>query len=137
MQTPSTDLAVQSTDLAARRADLRARVEDLNRMILEGRVLAAHDKHYAEDVVQQENELEPTVGKAANRSREEAFLADVTDFRAAEVRSVAVDPARDTTMVEWFFDYDHRAWGTRTFHQVAVQRWRDGRIVHERFYYGA
>lgn len=121
----------------AKAADLRARVEDLNRMVLEGDLLAAHDKHYADDVVQQENEREPTVGKAANRKREEAFLANVTDFRGAEVKSVAVDAANDTTMVEWFFDYDHREWGTRRYHQVAVQRWRDGLIAHERFYYGS
>lgn len=41
------------------------------------------------------------------------------------------------TQVEWFFDYDHREWGTRRYHQIAVQRWRGGLIIHERFYYGA
>jgi hypothetical protein len=122
---------------AVKAADLQARVQDLNRMSLEGDLLGAHDKHYADDVVQQENESEPTVGKAANRRREEEFLTNVTRFRGAKVKAVAVNAATDTTMVEWVFDYDHRAWGTRTYHQVAVQRWRDGLIVHERFYYGS
>ena len=111
-------------------------VEDLNQMILNGQLLEAHDKHYADDVIQQENEMAPTVGKAANRKREEQFLADVTEFRGADVKAVAVDPKNDTTIVEWFFDYDHREWGTRRYHQTAVQRWRGEQIVHERFYYG-
>lgn len=135
MNTPQPDLV--ASDLAAKASDLRARVEDLNRMVLAGDLLAAHDKHYADDVVQQENELPPTVGKLANRSREETFLSNVTALRAADVKSVAVDAAHDTTMVEWFFDYDHAEWGTRTYHQVAVQKWRNGLISHERFYYGS
>lgn len=129
-------MTTQTSDLAAKAANLRARVEDLNQAIIDGNLLDAHDKHYAEDVVQQENELEPTIGKAANRRREEEFLSNVTEFRKAEVKSTAVNAASDTTMVEWFFDYDHREWGTRRYHQVAVQQWCEGLIVHERFYYG-
>jgi hypothetical protein len=126
----------QAIDLTEKEIDLRNRVEDLNQMVLAGKILEAHDKHYADDVIQQENELEPTAGKVANREREEAFLSNVTEFRGAEVKSVAVDAANDTTMVEWYFDYDHREWGTRRYHQVAVQRWHNGQVVHERFYYG-
>lgn len=121
----------------AHAAGLLARVEDLNRLIQDGRLLDAHDRYYADEVVQQENELPPTVGKDTNRRREEEFLDQVTEFRDAHVLSVAVDPVNDVTMVEWFFDYDHREWGTRRYHQISVQRWRDGRIVHERYYYGS
>ena len=83
----------------------------------------------------QENEQPPTVGKDANREREKRFLANVTEFRGAEVKAVAVGD--NVTMVEWFFDYTHKEWGKKTYHQVAVQRWKDGKIVHERFYYGS
>ncbi len=115
--------------------DLKARVEDLNRMILEGQILEAIDKHYADDVVMQENEQPPTVGKAANRAREAEFLANLVEFRGAEVKAVTV--GEGVTMVEWFFDYTHAAWGDRTYHQVSVQHWEDGQIIHERFYYGS
>jgi len=40
-------------------------------------------------------------------------------------------------MVEWFFDYTHKDWGRRAYHQVSVQRWKNGKIVNERFYYGS
>ena len=117
--------------------DLKTRIDDLNRLVLEGKIMDAFERYYAENVVMQENEQEPTVGKAANRAREKQFLDSLVDFRGAEVKSVAVDEERDVTMVEWFYDYTHREWGQRTYQQVSVQRWEDGQIVHERFYYGS
>ena len=113
---------------------LRELVEDLNSMILEGRALEAFEKYYAEDVVMQENARPPTIGKDANREREREFFSKIVELRGADVKAVAVGD--DVTMVEWFFDYTHKEWGRRTYHQVAVQRWKDGKIVHERFYYG-
>jgi SnoaL-like polyketide cyclase. len=114
--------------------NLKNSIEDLNSMTLKGQILEAFEKYYADDVVMQENEQPPTVGKDTNREREKEFLANVTEFRGAEVKAVAVGD--DVTMVEWFFDYTHKEWGKKTYHQVAVQRWKDGKIVHERFYYG-
>jgi ketosteroid isomerase-like protein len=104
-------------------------------MILEGRALEAFEKYYAEDVSMQENELPPTIGKAGNREREKEFFSNLVELRGADVKAVAVGD--DVTMVEWFFDYTHKEWGRRTYHQVAVQRWKDGKIVHERFYYAS
>ncbi len=114
--------------------ELKESVNDLNSMILQGNALEAFEKYYAEDVVMQENDLPPTVGKEANREREKEFFSKVVEFRGAEVKAVAIGDG--ITMVEWFFDYTHEDWGRRTYHQVAVQRWKDGKIVHERFYYG-
>ncbi len=113
---------------------LKELVNDLNPMVLQGRAMEAFEKYYADDVVMQENEQPPTVGKNANREREKQFFANVTEFRGAQVNAVAVGD--NVAMVEWFADYTHKEWGKKTYHQVAVQRWKDGKIVHERFYYG-
>lgn len=115
--------------------NLRELVNDLNSMILQGQIMEAFEKCYADNVIMQENEQPPTVGKDANREREKQFLADLVEFRGAEVKAVAIGD--NITMVEWFFDYTHKEWGKKTYHQVAVQRWNDGKIVHERFYYGS
>lgn len=69
---------------------LKELVEDLNSMIVKGQILEAFEKYYADDVVMQENEQPPTVGKDANREREKEFLANVTEFRGAEAKAVAV-----------------------------------------------
>ena len=114
---------------------LKDLVEDLNPMILKGQIMEAFEKYYHNDVVMQENEQTPTIGKAANREREEQFLANLVKFGKAEAKAVAVGD--NVTMEEWFFDYTHNEWGKKTYHQVAVQRWKDSKIIHERFYYGS
>jgi hypothetical protein len=115
--------------------NLRESVNDLNSMILKGQIVEAFEKYYDDNIVMQENEQPPTIGKEANREREKQFLANLVEFRGAEVKAVAV--GEDVTMVEWFYDYTHKEWGKVTHDQVSVQHWKDGRIVHERFYYGS
>ena len=114
--------------------NLLEKINDLNGMILQGKALEAFDKYYHEDIVMQENNNPPIPGKAANRQREEDFFGAITEFRGAQPLKVTV--GENTTMVEWHFDYTHREWGVRKFNQVAVQEWKDGQIIHERFYYG-
>jgi hypothetical protein len=113
----------------------KTQIELINKMILSGQAMDAFDRYYADDVIMQENDQPPTVGKSANRDRELTFFSSVTDFRGAQVLSVG--EAGDKTYVEWFYDYTHKDWGVRRYHQMAVQTWKNGKIVHERFYYGA
>jgi hypothetical protein len=102
-------------------------------MVLQGKIMEAFEKHYHEDVIMQENEMEPRVGKAANRAAELDFLSKVTQFRGA--RPLKVTAGKDATMVEWHYDYTHKEWGVRNYSQVSVQEWKDGQIIREKFYY--
>lgn len=111
------------------------KINELNRMVLEGKALEAFDRFYADDIVMQENDTPPTIGKAANRQREVEFFGAIKEFRGAQVLAVAA--AGDKTFVEWHYDYTHKEWGVRRYHQVAVQTWKNGKIIQERFYYGS
>jgi hypothetical protein len=113
--------------------NLQANFEDIKNLVLQGKAMEAFEKYYGEDVVMQENESPATVGKVANRSRELDFFSKVTEFRGAEVKAVAYGD--DVIISEWFVDYTHSEWGKVTHDQVSVQRWKDGKVVHERFYY--
>ena len=112
---------------------LQESVHALNQQILAGDVLGAFEKFYADEVVMQENEGEPITGKAACRAHEEDFVGNITAFRGAAVKNIIFSD--DIVAVEWHFDFDHARWGTRNYNQVAVQRWRNGQIVNEKFYY--
>jgi len=114
---------------------LRERVETLNRMILEGKILDAFDRFYAENVVMADNFTGDRVGFDTCRKFEEDFVSNLTAFRGAEVLDLAVDEANGLAFVKWHFDYSHREWGDRAYNQVAVQLWKGGKIVHERFIY--
>lgn len=114
-------------------ADLKTLVEELNQMILDGKILDAFEKFYAEEIVMQDNNYPARVGKAENRTYEEAFVNGLTEFRGAKVVNTLISDG--IAVVEWWFDYTHKDYGVRNYHQVAVQRWKDGQIVEEKFYY--
>ncbi|GAB3508897.1 hypothetical protein GCM10027341_45300 [Spirosoma knui] len=108
-------------------------INALNRLVLEGQAMEAFERYYDDEVVMQENALPPTVGKAANRQREQNFFASITDLRTLRVLDVAAGD--NVTMVVWQYDYTHKEWGRKDYTQVSVQHWRDGKIVREQFFY--
>lgn len=114
--------------------NLKEKIEDLNQLVLEGKAMIAFEKYYHPEVVMQENETVPTVGKEANRKREEEFFGNISDFRSARVLEVAI--GENVSMVVWHYDYTYTQWGVRNYKQVSVQKWEDGLIIHEQFFYG-
>lgn len=110
------------------------KITDLNDLVLQGKALEAFDAYYDDNVIMQENENAPTIGKDANRKREEEFFSSIVEFRGAKPLKVTV--GENTTMVQWQYDYTHKDWGLRNYTQVSVQEWKDGKIVKEQFFYG-
>jgi ketosteroid isomerase-like protein len=106
---------------------------ELNKQILKGDILGAFDRYYADDVVMQENSAEPTRGKAENRKREEAFVASIEQFHGAKLLSSAVEG--DISFSEWELDATYKGAGRFVLAQAAVRRWKDGKVLNERFYY--
>ena len=116
---------------------IKENVVQLNSMILEGKILEAFDKFYADDVVMQDNESPLREGKPACRQFEEDFVNNLTAFRGAKVHNIMVSEEAGVAAIEWSFDYSHKEWGDRDYTQVAIQRWKDGKIVSEKFVYNS
>ena len=112
---------------------VRQRIDDLIAYFREGRLAAALEEFYADDVTMQENLSPPTVGKRANVEREAGFERYVAQWHHARARSVLVDGNR--AVIHW--DYAFTGADGKRFHfdQLALQEWEDGRIVRERFFY--
>jgi hypothetical protein len=115
--------------------DIKKMVDDLNNLILQGKAMEAFEKYYADNVEMQENNYPPTIGKDANRKRELEFFGGITEFRGAKIHDVAV--GENVSMVVSSMDYSHKEYGDRNYTQVAVQHWNNGKIIKERFFYGA
>jgi len=113
--------------------DILPRVRELQKYIATGRILDAMAEFYDENCAMQENANPPVVGRAANIEREKQFLAQVKTFKVYEVKSLAV--ADDTAFVESVLEYVDQADRPVRLEQVSVSRWRNGKILHERFYY--
>ena len=102
--------------------------------ILTGKVLETFDAYYADNVVMSENLKDERVGKAANREYELKFLDNVQEFHGAKVGRVIVEG--DHAAVEWTFDITFKGGNRVAMQQVAVQTWKDGKIIREDFYHG-
>ncbi len=113
--------------------DLKANVEQLNAMILEGKILDAFDKFYAPEIRMQDNDYPVREGFDENRAYEVGFVTGLTEFRGAKVLNTIISD--DVVATEWWFDYTHKDYGVRNYKQVSVQRWKNGKIVEEKFYY--
>ncbi len=102
--------------------------------ILAGKILETFDAYYADDVVMSENGLDERIGKVVNREYEIQFLDNVQEFHGAKVGRVIVDG--DHAAMEWSFDITFKDSNRVKMQQVAVQTWKDGKIIREDFYHG-
>lgn len=105
----------------------------LDEKVLSGKALEAFDEYYADGVVMQENLDEPFVGKELNRKREIEFFDSIAEFHGAAVLGSAA--GEDVSFSEWELDVTFKNGFRYKLNQVAVRRWENGKIVHERFYY--
>ena len=113
---------------------LLEKVGDLNDMLLQGQQIEALEKFYDPEVEVQENDDDPVRGKVRAIQARKAFLAGVKEINCVKPLKVAVGEA--TTMVEWQVSYQLNEGTEQQFTQVAVQEWKDGQIVREKFYFG-
>ena len=103
-------------------------------MIGEGKLLDAFDKYYGENVII----TEPRgtwEGKSDCRAHEVEFLSMVKEFHGLEVKAITSDEEAGVVMHETSMDVTFQDGSRVQMEQVGVQRWEDGKIVHERFYY--
>ncbi|MBX3154435.1 MAG: nuclear transport factor 2 family protein [Deltaproteobacteria bacterium] len=105
----------------------------LNDAILSGKAMEAFDELYDDNVVMQENSEPEFRGKEYNRKREIEFFASVEAWHGGRVLSTATN--NDVSFSEWEMDLSLKGVGRITMTQVAVRKWKNGKIVHERFYH--
>ena len=104
----------------------------LNAMISEGKSVEAFQKFYAEDVVAQENDETERMGRDAwMRARQEMEK----NIRKFDARVLAHAANGDTSFSEWEYNLELEGMGAIRIVQVAVRRWKNGRVVRERFYH--
>ena len=114
-------------------ADLKKLDDDLNQMILTGQAMEAMHRFYDEDCKMQENHDAPCVGLAANVEREKQFFTQVEAFHGARILSQAIGDG--VTYTEWETDVTMKGAPRHKSQQVAQRRWKNGKIVHERFFH--
>jgi hypothetical protein len=120
-------------EVKAMSVNVRERVEGLIAQVEQGNILGAFEEFYAEDVEMRENANPPTLGKAANREREKAFLASVAAVHESRANAYLVDGER--AVIEWVIDFTNTEGARLRIEQTALQMWEGGKVARERFYY--
>ncbi len=116
---------------------LAEKTADIYNLIGQGQLLDAFDKYYAENVVMTEPRG-TREGKATCRDYEVQFINSVQEVHGMEVKSIAADANDDdngTVFHETSMDVTFKDGNRMNLEQVGVMQWKDGQIVHERFYY--
>jgi len=113
--------------------DTAALEKELNEMILSGKAMDGFEKFYADDVVMQENSDEPRVGKDVNRKAEQDFFSSLASWNEGKIEASAVNG--DTSFSQWYMDVSFKNGQQYKATQVAVRKWKNGKIAHERFFY--
>ncbi|HEX6053696.1 MAG TPA: nuclear transport factor 2 family protein [Gemmatimonadaceae bacterium] len=111
---------------------IKQQVQHLVELVEQGRMLEAIEAYYGENVAMQENLDPPTVGLAANLQREREFFDSLLSVK---FRAVSVIVEGERAAINWVFDYTTADGQRYRMDQIAVQTWRDGKIVHERYIY--
>ena len=107
----------------------------VNDLINQGKAMDAFEQFYADEVEMAENFDAPCVGKDANRKRELEFFGSVEKINSAKMLSAAYDEANGVGYGEWDWNVTFKGGFTAPMRQVSVRRWKNGKVVHERFYY--
>lgn len=113
--------------------NLQQRLNDLFGYIRQGKIIEAMNEFYDKDTVMQDNANPPTKGLAANIEREKQFMSGVKEWKGFTVTTSGVGD--NVTFYESTSDFVTTGGVPVHLEQVAVAKWKNGKIVHERFYY--
>ena len=111
----------------------RQRVEDFVSAVREGRYVQAIEDFYAEDATMQENTGPARIGRDVLVQHEKAVLAGLKRMATHLVGPVLVDG--DRVVIIWVFEMTGFDGAVRRMDELALQTWREDRIVEEQFYY--
>lgn len=111
------------------------KAQDLQAKIAGGQVMEAFEEYYAENVVIVESTGDQRNGKEAQRQAIQQWFGSIKEFHGGGLRSLAANEETGVTTAETWTDVTFQDGNRFTMEEVAVQKWENGQIVHERFYY--
>lgn len=112
--------------------DIRARESELNAMTAKGEILDALAAYYADDCVFEEGDGSRRIGREAQHHHLAGFFATLKQMNAAILHAQATGSG--VSMSEWTFDMTGADGAPIVWNEVLVRRWKDGRVISERFY---
>lgn len=116
--------------------DTRTRLTEMLQMLKQGMMTEGQQKYFADDVVTQEGNDAPVVGKQAAIDRLAKFreTLGIVGFVSYKVGSVAVEG--DVSFYTAVLSVKLKTGETINLEQVVHTEWKAGMITKERYYHG-
>jgi hypothetical protein len=111
----------------------RERVNAFVTAVRDGRYVEAIADFYAPEASMQENQAPPRKGRDLLIAGEKALLGQMRQVVTRRANPVLVDG--DRVVIGWEFEFTATDGAVRRLAELALQTWRDDRIVEEQFYY--
>jgi len=111
------------------------RLNDLYNRMAQGQMMEAFDDYYADNVEVVEASGEVRNGKEAQRAAIQGWQNSIQEMHGGGNGSAMWNESTGETSIESWFDATFQSGHRAKMEEVAVQKWKDGKIVHERFYY--
>ena len=109
--------------------------QDLYDRIGRGDMEGAFNDYYADDVIVVEGDGTVREGKETQRAALAEWQSSQEEWHGGGHTSITSDEENQVTSVESWADVTFKGGHRWKLEEVGVQRWKDGKIVHERFYY--
>lgn len=108
-------------------------------MLKNGEFVEGMEQFYADDVINEEPTGVTTQGKQAIIENEKNILQQVKAYHGIEIKSVGVGEddgkGNGVTFAEYKLSVDMKDGSKFNPDQVQVTRWKNGKAVHNKFYY--
>jgi ketosteroid isomerase-like protein len=111
----------------------RERVNAFVATVRAGRYVEAIADFYAEQATMRENQGPERAGRDALIAHEKAMLGSMRRIDTTRAEPVMVDG--DRVAIGWTFEFTGQDGTVRRMSELALQIWRDDRIVEEQFFY--
>jgi len=109
---------------------------NLQQMMGQGQTMEAFEKYYHDDVTVTEVATgEVRQGKDAQRQAIQQWFGMVKEFHDGGTDSICADEENQVSTAESWMDITFQDGNRVKMSEVAVQRWKDGQIIDEKFYY--
>ena len=114
--------------------ELEIKTTELNKLIIKGDTINALELLYSDDIIMQENEDEPRIGKQFCIENEKSNLQRVKELNC-RLLNQAIDNNKNVVLSEWELIVLYNDNKKIKLTEVSVQHWNKGYIVNEKFYY--
>ncbi len=116
--------------------DTRSTLTEMLGMLRQGKMTEGQQQYFADDVVTQEGNDAPVIGRQAGIDRSAKFreTLGIVDFVSYKIGSIAVDG--DVSFYDAVLSVKLKTGDTISLEQVVRTEWKNGKVTKERCYHG-